>query len=156
MKGIADLKALVKQRTWDKDVLLWLGPEKALTDTLGSAKHVVLDLLDLFEPDSLPPDDDSTKEVLCDQLRQRLPSIPGGPDDRTVLIVKSIGLLARYRVGLKEFYDWFVGSHTVLILLLDDVPAKSHWPDEVRCDSNRLLGYFSEPGMVKEIYTAKG
>ena len=156
MKGIADLKSLVKQRTWDKEVLLWLGPEKPLASALGSTKHIVLDLLDLFPPDNLPPDDDSTKEVLRDQLRQRLRSFQTGPDNRTVLVVKSIGLLARYRVGLKEFYDWFVGSHTILILLLEDAPEKADWPDEVRCDAKRLLGYFEEPGMVKEMYTAKG
>ncbi len=153
MKGVADLKALVKQRTWDKEVILWLGPEKPLTSALGSTKHVVLDLLDLFQPDNLPPDDDSTKEALCEQLRQRLRSIPKAP---TVLVVKSIGLLARYRVGLKEFYDWFVGSHTILILLLEAAPEKIDWPDEVRCDPKRLLGYFEEAGMVKEIYSAKG
>jgi len=150
------MNALVKQRTWDKEVLLWLGPEKPLTHVFGSTKHAVFDLLDLFQPDSLPPDDDSTKERLRDQLRQRLRSIQKGPDNRIVLVVKSIGLLARYRVGLKEFYDWFVGSHTILILLLEDAPEKSGWPDEVRCDSKRLLGYFEEPGMVKEIYTADG
>ena len=71
-----------------------------------------------------------------------------------MLIVKSIGLLARYRVGLKEFYDWFVGSYTILVLLLDEVLEKSNWPDEVRCDPKLLLGYFEEPGMVKEMYAA--
>lgn len=156
MKGVADLKALLKQRTWDKEVLLWLGPAKPLISALGSTKHVVLDLLDLFEPDSLPPDDDSTKDVLIEKLRERLRSIPKSPDNRTVLVVKSIGLLARYHVGLKEFYDWFVGSHTILILLLEDAPEKADWPDEVCCDPKRLPGYFEEPGMVKEIYTANG
>jgi len=156
VKSAADLKALVKQRTWDKEVIIWLGPEKPLISAIGGSKHVLLDLLDLFEPDNLPPDDDSTKDVLCAQLRHRLRSIAKGPDNRTVLVVKSIGLLARYRVGLKEFYDWFVGSYTILILLLEAPPEKSDWPDDVCCDSKRLPGYFEEPGMVKEIYTANG
>ena len=99
MKGEPDLNAMVKQRTWDKEVILWLGAEKPLVSALGSTKHLVLDLLDLFEPDNLPMDDDSTKDVLSEELRERLRSIPKGPDNRTVLIVKSIGLLARYRVG---------------------------------------------------------
>ena len=154
MKGVADLKALLKQRTWDKEVLLWHGSEKPLISALGSAKHLVLDLLDLFQPGSLPSDDDSTKDALREQLRQRLRSIVKGPDNRPVLVVKSIGLLARYGVGLKEFYDWFVGSHTILILLLEDMPEKSEWPDEVRCDPKRLPSYFAEAGMVKEIYRA--
>ena len=46
MKGVADLKALLKQRTWDKEVLLWHGSEKPLIQALGSTKHVVLDLLE--------------------------------------------------------------------------------------------------------------
>lgn len=152
MKGEVDLKALVKQRTWDKEVLVWLGTEKSLIGALGSAKHVVLDLLDLFQPDSLPPDDDTTKDAIHEQLCQRLRAIPKGPENRTVLVVKSIGLLARYNVGLKDFYDWFVGSHTVVALLLEGTVEKTDWPDEVKCDTKRLLDYFNEPGMVKEVY----
>lgn len=152
MKGEADLKSLVKQRTWDKEVLVWLGTEKSLLNALGAAKHVVLDLLDLFQPDELPPDDDATKDAIHDQLRQRLKAIPKGPDHRTVLVVKSIGLLARYKVGLKDFYDWFVGSHTIVALLLEGTGERTGWPDEVKCDTKRLLDYFSEPGMVKDVY----
>ena len=152
MKREADLKALMKQRTWDKEVLMWLGSEKSLIGALGSAKHVVLDLLDLFQSDNLPPDDDATKDAIHEQLRQRLRAMPKGPDNRTILVVKSIGLLARYKVGLKDFYDWFVGSHTLVALLLEGSTEKTDWPDEVRCDTKRLLDYFNEPGMVKEVY----
>ena len=101
-------------------------------------------------------DDDETKAALHSRLRQRLKSMPKGPDNRTVLVVKSIGLLARYRVGLNDFYDWFIGSHTVVILLLEVAEDKTEWPDEVRLDANQLFGYFAEPGMVKEVYAANG
>lgn len=156
MKGVADLNALVRQRAWDKEVILWLGAEKPLVSALGSTKGVILDLLDLFKLDNLPIDDDATGEMLRDQLRHTLRATPKGPDNRTILIVKSIGLLARYNIGLKEFYDWFVGSHTIVILVLEDMPEKSDWPDEVRCASKCLTGYFTEPGMVKDVYSPKG
>jgi len=157
LKGIADLRSLLKQRTWDKDVLLWLGSEKSLLDELGTLnKVVILDLLDLFDRDNLPVDDDETRDSLRERLRQRLKAIPRGPDNRTVLVVKSIGLLARYGIGLKEFYDWFVGSHTVVALVLEGLPEKTDWPEEVRCDAKRLFGYFAEVGMVKDIYAANG
>lgn len=156
MKGLADFKVLLQQRTWDKEILLWFGPEKPLLDTLGAAKYVELDLLDLFQPESLPIDDDAVKEELRQGLRERLRSIPKGPDNRTVLIVKSIGLLARYETGLNEFYDWFVGSYAMVVLLMENVPEKSDWPDEVRCDAKRLVRYFTEPGMVKDVYDTKG
>jgi hypothetical protein len=156
LKGVADFKVLVQQRTWDKDLLLWLGAEKSLLAALGANKYVTLDLLDLFQSENLPIDDEATKDELRRELRERLRNVPKGPDNRTVLVVKSIGLLARYETGLKEFYDWFVGSHTLVVLLMEDVPEKSHWPDEVRCDAKRLVSYFREPGMVKEVYAAKG
>ena len=156
MRGASELRALLDHRTWDKEVALWLGSEKSLLDALAATRHVVLDLLDLFDVNNLPVDDDDTKGVLRDRLRQRLRSIPKGPDNRTVLVVKSISLLARYGLGLKEFFDWFIGSHTMVILLLEGVVEHPEWPDEVRCDAKRLLDYFQEPGMVKEVYTAQG
>src|ERR1700674_2212915 len=147
VKGITDLRVLLKQRTWDKGVGLWLGSEHSLLDAIGSTKYVSLDLLDLFDIDSLPADDDETHSDLCERLRNRLKAIPKGPDNRTVLVVKSIGLLARYRIGLKEFYDWFVGSYTVVVLVLDGIPAKTNWPEEVHCDSKQLFNYFAEAAM---------
>jgi len=157
LKGIAEFQTLLKQRTWDKDVLLWLGSEKSLLGAIGSTNHIILDLLDLFDLDNLPVDDDETTGVLCTRLRERLKEIPKGPENRIVLIVKSIGLLARYSIGLKEFYDWFVGSYTIIVLLLEGLPEKANgWPEDVRCDAKRLFGYFAEPGMVKDVYEAHG
>lgn len=72
------------------------------------------------------------------------------------LIVKSIGLLARYNVGLKAFYDWFIGDFTMVVLLLDGGSENVDWPEEVRCEGNRLQSYFSEPGMVKEVFSTSG
>ena len=156
LRGITELQTLLKQRTWDKDVLLWLGSDKSLLSTLGSTNRVILDLLDLFDVDSLPVDDDETRRDLTERLRYRLKSIPKGPTDRTVLVVKSIGLLARYRIGMKEFYDWFVGSHTIVALVLEGLPGQTNWPEEVRCDAKRLSSYFGESGMVKDVYAANG
>ena len=156
MSGIEEFRALVKQRTWDKDVLLWRGPEKSLAEALTSAKHPTLDLLDLFDVNKLPIDDDETRDELRTQLRQRLRAIPKGPDNRTVLIVKSIGLLARYNVGLKEFYDWFISSHTLVVLLLESIVEPGKWPDDVRCEAKRLTDYFAVPTMVKAVYTSQG
>lgn len=154
MKSAAQLQALVNQRAWDKEVLLWIGPEKSLIDALGSVRFRVLDLLDLFDVNNLPGDADETREYLRDRLHEHLKAIPKGPDDRSVLIVRSIGLLARYNVGLTVFYDWFIGSFALAILILDDVVDRTEWPEDVRCDTTRLVGYFAEPGMVKDVFSA--
>ena len=60
MKTAADLGALTRQKTWDKDVVLWVGSEHALLHTLGQISYTVLDLLDLFDEDCLPMDHEET------------------------------------------------------------------------------------------------
>lgn len=156
MKSATHLQALVKSRSWDKEILLWAGSQKSLQEALSTDTFITLDLLDLFDPANLPIDDDATRDQLRDRLRSHLKKIHPGPDNRVILVVKSIGLLARYGVGLTLFYDWFVGSFTLVILLLEGGPETTEWPEEVRCESNRLLKYFSEPGMVKEVFNTIG
>lgn len=156
MKGLIDLHALLKQRSWDKEVILWLGPEESLLDACHSIHYVVLDLLDLFDPDNLPVDDEETHNALGEDLRQKLKALQKASNTRTVLVVRSIGLLARYKVGLKEFYDWFIGSHTLLALVLEGVSEISDWPEEIHCESRQILDYFSDGSMVKDVYAANG
>jgi hypothetical protein len=156
MKPAAQLHTLIGSRTWDKELVMWIGSEKALQQTLGSARCLILDLLDLFDLGNLPADDEATKDQLRDRLCEKLRAIQRGPDNRVILVVKSIGLLARYNVGLKAFYDWFIGDFTMVVLLLDGGTEKVDWPEEVRCEGNRLLSYFSEPGMVKEVFSTSG
>lgn len=152
----APLQALAGSRTWDKELVMWVGSEKDLYEALGAAKSLTFDLLDLFDPENLPPDEEATGQLLRDKLPQHLRAIPRGPNDRVILIVKSIGLLARYNVGLKAFYDWFIGDFTMVILLLEGGIETVAWPEEVRCEENRVLSYFSEPGMVKRVFNTSG
>jgi hypothetical protein len=156
VKSAEHLKTLIASRAWDKELLMWIGSENALRQALGSTKCHVLDLLDLFDLGNLPADDESTRDQLREGLRDELKSIQRGPDNRVILVVKSIGLLARYNVGLNAFYDWFIGDFAMVVLLLDGGTEKVGWPDEVRCECNRLLNYFSEPGMVKDIFSTSG
>jgi hypothetical protein len=107
----------------------------------------VLDLLDLFNEDCLPMDHEETQAHLRRTLRQRLQSLQAGAERRTVLIVKSIGLLARYQTGVREFYEWFCGDFT-----MDGLLEECLWPEEVTCDTDRLLKYFDTPGVVKQVF----
>lgn len=152
----APLRALAGSRTWDKELVMWVGSEKELDEALGTAKFIVLDLLDLFDPEDMPPDDEATGQLLRERLPQRLRAIPRGPSERVILIVKSIGLLARYNVGLGAFYNWFIGDFAMVVLFLDGGVETVGWPEEVRCEGNRILSYFSEPGMVKRVFNTSG
>jgi hypothetical protein len=156
VKRPSELTTLVRQRTWDKDVVLWVGAEADLLDALAHVKIATLDLLDLFDEANLPTDDEEIRSHLTRELRARLRAIPTAPENRTVLIVKSVGLLARYNVGTSEFYKWFCGDFAMVVLLLEAMPEKTEWPDEIVCDGNRLLSYFSEPDVVKHVFAGKG
>ena len=156
MKTAADLAALTRQKTWDKDVVLWVGAEHALLHTLGQTPYTVLDLLDLFDEDCLPMDEEETRAQLLRSLRHKLQSLQVGSERRTVLVVKSIGLLARYHTGVREFYEWFCSDFAMVVLVLDGLLDECVWPEEVACDSDRLLKYFNEPGVVKQVFGEKG
>ena len=155
MKTAADLGTLTRQKTWDKDVVLWVGTEHALLHIFAQIPYVVLDLLDLFDEECLPMDDEETRVQLLRGLRHQLQSFQVGPERRTVLVVKSIGLLARYHAGVREFYEWFCGDFAMVVLILDGLPDERVWPEEVACDADRLLKYFHEPGVVKQVFGEK-
>jgi hypothetical protein len=156
MKTASDLVALTRQKTWDKDVVLWVGAEHALMHTLGQAPYTVLDLLDLFDENCLPMDEEETRAQLLRSLRHKLQSLQVGSERRTVLVVKSIGLLARYHTGVREFYEWFCSDFAMVVLVLDGLLDECVWPEEVACDSDYLLKYFNEPGVVKQVFGEKG
>jgi hypothetical protein len=69
-----------------------------------------------------------------------------------VLVVKSIGLLARYQAGVREFYEWFCGDFTMVVLLLDGRLEEHLWPEEVTCNTDSLLTYFDTPEVVKQVF----
>jgi hypothetical protein len=156
MKTAADLVTLTRQKTWDKDVVLWVGAEHALLHIVAQIPYVVLDLLDLFDEECLPMDDEETRVQLLRGLRHQLQSFQAGPERRTVLVVKSIGLLARYHAGVREFYEWFCGDFAMVVFILDGLLDERVWPEEVACDTDRLLTYFHEPGVVKQVFGEKG
>jgi hypothetical protein len=133
-----------------------MGPEDSLQRALGQARVEVLDLLDLFNPDRLPMNEEETRDQLLHALRQKLQTIQVGPAHRTVLVVKSIGLLARYDAGVKEFYEWFCSDFGMVVLALDGILEDLKWPEEVVCEPDRLFKYFTESERVKEVYGEKG
>ena len=105
-------------------------------------------------PATMHVDDDEVRLHMSRSLRQYLRSIPRAIATRTTLIVKSAGLLARYRVGVQEFYDWFCDDFAMAILLVEGSWSEGDWPDEVQCGPDKLVGYFEDTGMVKRLIEA--
>jgi|SRR6185312_6325360 len=151
MQAHEEMAKLVRQRTWDKELVLWFGPETTLLPFLASIHVEVLDLLDLVETGRVSVDDDELREHLSQSLRQQLRSISREGARRTALIVRSAGLLARYRVGVQDFYDWFCDDFAMAILLIEGRCSERDWPEEVECAPDRLVEYFDGSGMVKRL-----
>lgn len=149
-----ELSSALNRRTWDKELILWFGSESKLLPLLADVETHTLDLLDLFSPASIPVEDDEVRLHLSRTLRQYLRSIPRAAAKRITLIVRSAGLLARYRVGVQEFYDWFCDDFAMTILLVEGSWGEGDWPDEVQCSPDKLVGYFKDVGMVKRLIDA--
>jgi hypothetical protein len=140
---------LVCQRTWDKELNLWVGPERLLRAQLDGLRVEALDLLDLIEAD-VSDDEDDVRLHLRRAIRQHLNSIPRERGQHVVLIVLSAGLLARFGVGVREFYEWFCDDFSMVFLVIEGRCTDVEWPDEVECHPNQLIDYFSETsGMIK-------
>jgi hypothetical protein len=154
MDSAEGLVQLIRQRTWDKELILWFGPEAKLLPFLTYVRVVKLDLLDLFDASSIPIEDDDLRQHLSHALRLRLKAIQHPAGERTALIVRSAGLLARYRVGVQDFYDWFCDDFAMAVLLIEGRCSETEWPDEVECAPDKLLSYFLESGFIKRLIGA--
>jgi len=155
VNAVAELGAILKQRTWDKEVILWSGSDADLQEATNGAKTVEVDLLDVFDENRLPADDDEARRELATGLRTRLQALDCGPGRRLVLIVRSCGLLARYGLGLKPFYDWFCGDYGLVLIPLAGGEAALAWPEGVTLERDRLSGYFTGPGMCSRAIGAR-
>jgi len=149
MPETAELSQLVRQRTWDKELNLWVGPERLLRAQLEGLRLETLDLLDLIEGDA-STDDDDVRLQLARAIRQHLKTIPRERGQQVILLVLSAGLLARYGVGVREFYEWFCDDFSMVFLVVEGRCTDVEWPDDVECHPNQLIDYFSETsGLIK-------
>jgi len=155
MTTVADFTRLASQRTWDKDVVVWLGPESSLLAALpaGLERHS-LDLLDLLDEKALPDSEEDAAVLLRRALRQRLTELAPSGGQRRVLIVKSAGLLVRYCLGLTEFFDWFCGDHGLAVVLVEATPEKLSLPVGIDCRARTLVDYFYRPDLAKHLVVA--
>ena len=149
-----DLSKVLSQQTWDKELILWLGPESKLLSSLTNVQVKTIDLLDMFDSVEKVGEDNEVRKHLSRSLRQHLKSIPRTTGKRIALIVRSAGLLARYRVGVQDFYDWFCNDFALAILLIEGTCIGTEWPDEVECSPDELVDYFKDSGIVQRFMQA--
>jgi hypothetical protein len=159
VKSTHDLRRLLAQKTWDKDVAVWVGPLPSLREILGTSGQSIasseLDLLDLVSDQPIPDAEEEIGLLIKTRLRAELKKIRPSGTQRMILVVKSAALLTRYAVGLGEFFDWFVGDHAMVILALDGVPsAPKTLPAEIELRPDWLLQSLAHPDLAKHVFAA--
>lgn len=144
MKAIL-LADLLRQETWDKDVVLWKGPIETLRARLGAKNTVELDLLDVVPPDFDPAADNrESEDEFRRALENRLRSIEAIRTGPQVLVVRNAPLLARFGVGGRPFYDWHAGSQSMTILAVEGFATEVTFPPEAEYDACYLSHYFEQ------------
>jgi hypothetical protein len=155
VKTVADFTRLASQRTWDKDVVVWLGPESSLLEALPAGlDRQAVDLLDLLDEKALPDAEADAALLLRRSLRQRLTELAPSGGQRRIVIVKSAGLLVRCDLGLREFFDWFCGDHGLAVVLIEATPNNIGLPPGIECRPRVLVDYFHRPDLAKHLIVA--
>ena len=141
-----ELKDLVNQRAWSKQVIVWIGERFRLDQLLEGKSQRVLDVLELIpEDEEWPSDSEDRADWLRSRLDERVQGLrPSGPD-RAILRVRNAALLAKLEIGLQPFFDWFAGSSTMTVLEIGPIkPVRL--PDtvtsEIRADPGWLASRF--------------
>jgi len=147
------LRDLVDQPLWSKQVIVWIGERSRLDQLLQGKSQRLLDVLALIPDDDQWPSD---PEERADWLRSRLDEAvqglrPAGPK-RVILRVRNAALLAKLGIGLEPFFDWFAGSSTMTVLEVDPIkpiPIPDTVSGTTRIDfdwlANRFKAWLSRP-----------
>lgn len=138
---LADLQNVISKPAWSKDVVVWAGNAGPLASALEGIACLELDLLDLMhENGSSEKRADDLAAGLDEWLRTARQQQLG----RVVLVVRNAALLARYRVGLRSFYDWFGGARTMVVLHVERVSPiviPESTTESIRYDADRIVDY---------------
>ncbi len=151
--SVEELRQLVGQPLWSKQVVVWMGERSRLDPILQCHAQRVIDILELIpEDESLLTDPEDRRDRICGRLGEVVKDLrPSGPE-RVVLRVRNAAILAKLGTGLGPFFDWFAGSNTMTVLEIDPVkPVRL--PDSVagtiRVDTdwlaNRFRSWLSRP-----------
>jgi hypothetical protein len=123
-----DLRELCGRSAWGKHIVLWVGRRAKLEALLDGKPVVWLDLLDLFDEDEpLPAEDEDRRGEIEGRLADRLPALRPSGNGRCILCVSNAAILARWKVNLEAFFDFFGGSRTMVVLTLDGTFPAGRW-----------------------------
>lgn len=153
MKTPADFTRLASQRTWDKDVVVWLGLRCWQRCPPARIARRWICWTSWTEGPARDAEADAAL-LLRRALRQRLTELAPSGGQRRIVIVKSAGLLVRYDLGLREFFDWYCGDHGLAVVLIEATPNKIGLPPGIECRPRVLVDYFHRPDLARHLIVA--
>ena len=133
-----------------KHVYVWNGDANSLLEILGED---ITEELDLSSDIEIGTAADEASEVVLGRkierkLEGRLSELYAEIRKRNkqqVLVVTSSSILARYKIGLTAFFSYYLGDHTMVILMVPKTKAVGdlNLPEYVKYDPNETLKYLS-------------
>jgi hypothetical protein len=143
-----DLKTLASRPAWSKHVVIWVGTDQRLDAVLSGQRQQRFDILDLFDEDeSLPAEDNERKKQIESRLQSHLKDMHPDGSDRVILRVDNSPILARYKISLQGFFEYFGGSRTMVVMSVSGaMPAgqwQAHLEQHVGYDPEGIVRYLS-------------
>ncbi len=116
----------------------------------GSIEHIlpseILKEIDLLKivPDENYPNETSIQKAIKDALKKTLQENIQSLKGQQVLLVINSWVLAKYKVPIAIFYQYYLGDRTMLVLHIDKTSFVGSLPEYVTFKDNIVLKYFEK------------
>jgi hypothetical protein len=128
-----------------KHVYVWNSDEDVLLEIVGKGLAWEFDLAtDIQVDESYDQSETGFPRRIERSLEQKLFELYSEVNDREkqqILIVSSSSILARYKMGLTVFYDYYLGDRTMVVFVVPKPQVLASFPDYVRYDPDETLKY---------------
>lgn len=128
-----------------KHVYVWNGDEDVLLEIVGKGLACEFDLAaDIQVDESYDQSETGFSRRIERSLEKKLFELYSEINDQEkqqILIVSSSSILARYKMGLTVFYDYYLGDRTMVVFVVPKPQVLASFPDYVRYDPDETLKY---------------
>lgn len=128
-----------------KHVYVWNGDEDVLLEIVGKELACEFDLAaDIQVDESYDQNETGFSRRIERSLEKKLFELYSEVNDREkqqILVVSSSSILARYKMGLTVFYDYYLGDRTMVVFVVPKPEVLAIFPDYVRYAPDETLKY---------------
>lgn len=143
------IKRLEQGPILGRKLYVWCGEKTSLMDNIPEKLVEMIDLQN-FNVDINIEDDLAIQKIIKKALKDTLTILHNNLRGQQILLVGNSFLLARYRVPLTPFYDYYLTDSTIAVLILPKpISLKKDLPPYIKFSPTKQLEYFSET-MAKE------